>query len=127
MNRIKAYVVTDSYDGDSCIEFATNGATARRNGGNELGCEWEGVQSCRRKPEFDQFAPGPVPPMTLLENGWWFDCHNHACQRRVSFDDSDPPMEPCVTGQRVYCSQECRAADARRNRANARPQGVSYE
>jgi len=51
-----AYMVTEEYEGHSCIVFATNSATARREGGYELGIEWEEVASCKRASQFDEYA-----------------------------------------------------------------------
>jgi len=104
MPRLKAYQVSDGNDG-CCIRFATNSATARREGANEIDCEWEDIDYCHRRPEFDQYAPGPVPHEVLIEHGWWWECGH--CYERVNAD----------TQQRVfgadghpYCKPECLAA-----------------
>ena len=78
MKRLKAYQVSDGAD-VTVIRFATSSAAARREGGNEIGCEWDGVDSCARKPEYDQYAPGPVPARALIEAGWQFECRRHGC------------------------------------------------
>lgn len=116
---LKAYEVRDDGEGYCCIIFATNSATARREGASELGTDWEGVESCRRAPHLDQYAPGPVSPMTLIEHGWWFECSH--CGRRVS-DDMAEELEddglnpddfvPRPAGDRgIYCSANCECAD----------------
>lgn len=109
---LKAYQVNASYEGGSVVVYATSSAAARREGAAELDTDFEGVESCRRAPELDGYAPGPVPPMVLLQNGWWFECVN--CGTRVSLDreeDGDgQPLDPCVSGQSVYCTRACRAA-----------------
>lgn len=107
MKRLKAYYVTDGND-SSCIHFATNSATARREGANEMGVDWEDVDSCNRRPEFDQFAPGPVPPAALIEAGWWFECSE--CQTHVTEDTA----ARVIDGQHVYCSPEHQASLAAR-------------
>lgn len=117
--KLKAYEVREDGEGYCTIVFATNGATARREGASELNTDWECIESCVRKPELDQYAPGPVPPMTLLEHGWWFEC-NH-CGRRVSEsmaeeleeDDLDPAdFVPRPDGKSgVFCSASCECAD----------------
>jgi hypothetical protein len=115
---LKAYMVTEDSEGHACIVFATNSATARREGGNELGVEWEGVESCKRSPEYDQYAPGPVPNMVLIDHGWWFECSH--CGRRVSDDmaqeaedDGLNPdnFEAVESGDWIFCSHECLATD----------------
>jgi len=111
-----AYMVTEEYEGHSCIVFATNSATARREGGYELGIEWEEVASCKRASQFDEYAPGPVPNMVLINHGWWFEC-NH-CGRRISDDmaqeaedDGLNPdnFEAVESGSNIFCSHECLA------------------
>ena len=116
---LKAYEVRDDGEGYCCVVFATNGATARREGASELGTDWESIESCCRAPHLDQYAPGPVPPLTLIEHGWWFECSH--CGRRVSNemaeeledDDLDPAnFIPRPAGKHgVYCSAGCECAD----------------
>lgn len=122
MTTLKAYEVHDGDDG-WCVTFATNSATARRKGANELNCDWEGVEHCRRRPEFDRYAPGPVPAAAKIEAGWWYECFH--CGRRVSnelHDDIegeglDPADFSIVThGSRVYCSHTCRAVEQAQTR-----------
>lgn len=127
--KLKAYEVRDDGEGYCCVVFATNGATARREGASELGTDWESVESCTRAPHLDQYAPGPIPPMTLIEHGWWFECSH--CGRRVSnemaeeleYDDLDPTdFVPRPAGKSgVYCSAGCECADhmAKRGRDEA--------
>lgn len=105
MKRLKAYQVRDDYEGHSCIQFAINNATARREGANELNIEWEEVETCRREPQFDQYAPGPVPPSVLIEHGWWFECWH--CGEQV---DEYTETEIVYEGSRVYCCMGCRQA-----------------
>lgn len=115
MDKLKAYAVHDNHEGYGTVVFSTNGAAARRNGASDLGCEWEDIESCRRTPQFDQYAPGPVPPLMLIEDGWWFECSH--CGRRVSSDMADElesegldpdNFEPRPAGKRgVYCSEGC--------------------
>lgn len=71
---LKAYVVHEDDEGNCAVVFATNGATARRDGANELNLSFEEVASCRRQPAFDQYAPGPVPMHATLAAGWWHEC-----------------------------------------------------
>lgn len=127
--KLKAYEVRDDGEGYCCVVFATNGATARREGASELGTEWEYIESCRRAPHLDQYSPGPIPPMTLIEHGWWFECGY--CGRRVSNemneelerDGLDPDnFAPRPNGNHgVFCSAGCECADhiGRRGRDEA--------
>lgn len=127
--KLKAYEVCDNYEGYGCVVFATNSATARREGASELGTDWESIESCRRAPHLDQYAPGPVPPLTLIEHGWWFECQH--CHRRVrndmaddiEYDGIDPAnLVPRQAGTHgVFCSESCECADhiARRGREEA--------
>lgn len=114
MPRLKAYQVCEGDEGHAVIEFATSNAAARRNGANELGIEWESVESCRRSPGFDSFAPGPVPPSELLRAGWWQECLH--CRQRIDFgieeNDFGEPLEfdPVDHGTHVFCRPACRDA-----------------
>ncbi|WP_321913518.1 hypothetical protein [Paraburkholderia sp. J11-2] len=123
---LKAYQVdTDDGDGGSCVVFTTNSATARREGASILDADWESVTSCRRKPHFDAYSPGPVPASALIESGWRFECSH--CYARVTndytIDDDGNEVEPSAyvtRGQKVFCHQECIArydAKARMNLA----------
>jgi len=126
---LKAYEVRDGGEGYCCVIFATNNATARSEGASELGTDWESVESCRRAPHLDQYAPGPISPLVLIEHGWWFECQH--CGRRVSNDMEDElgddNLDPAEFGPRpagndgVYCSAGCECADhmARRGREDA--------
>jgi hypothetical protein len=95
---MKAYVVREDHDGGSAIVFATNGATARRQGANELNMDFDEVDSCKREPDFDQFAPGPVPLSATLSNGWWHSCTSCSCtfdlEGRPNF--SKAPRKTCT-------------------------------
>jgi len=117
--KLKAYEVRDDGEGYCCVVFATNGATARREGAGELGTDWECIESCRRVPHLDQYAPGPVPPLTLIEHGWWFECQH--CGRCVSnemhLELEDEGLDPADFVPRqagkdgVFCSKSCECAD----------------
>ena len=108
---LKAYTV---HDGDECsvIVFAKAAVIARRLGSNEMDCEFESVKSCLRTTWADEYAPGPVPKLAMIDAGWWFECSG--CSRRIddeSYDyEADEPieMEPVEYGQCIYCCEECR-------------------
>lgn len=112
--KLKAYVVREDSEGSCAIVFETNGAAARRNGGNELNLLFEEVESCRREPAFDQYAPGPVPLRATLAAGWWHECCG--CGARFDQDernygddeDREDVFEPVQDAQRNnYCSPAC--------------------
>jgi hypothetical protein len=96
-----AYTVHDGEEGYTVV-FERSSAAARRDGANELNCGFEDIAYCRRAPEFDQYAPGPVPPQAQIENGnWWYECME--CTEYVS----DETPEPAYLGQFVFCSKTC--------------------
>lgn len=108
---MKAYVVTDD---DGCVvTFAKHAVVARREGACEIGTDFECV-SCRRAPEFDQYAEqGFVPDQVLVEHGWWFECMQ--CSQKICSeptDDDGEPIEltPVYEPNRVFCSQKCKDA-----------------
>lgn len=113
---LKAYIVREDDEGHCAIVFANNSATARREGGNELNLSFEEVESCRREPRLDQYAPGPVDPAILIrEFGWWYECSG--CGTRVGDDDGEAwiddegfehEREFISDGKRrVWCCQAC--------------------
>lgn len=73
MNALKAFQVSDDYEGHTVVIFAASGVAARREGANELGIEFSEVGRCARAPHYDRFAPGPVPVLDLLADGWQFE------------------------------------------------------
>ncbi|UZB30964.1 hypothetical protein [Xanthomonas phaseoli] len=114
---LKAYQV-DHYD-QSVVIFDTSSVAARRRGAGEMDCEFSDVESCRRTPALDAYAPGPVPPLVLIDNGWWFECAHCGCR----IDDElieDEGLQPMEAGASVFCSRACwaeRAAQTRRREA----------
>ncbi|KVN83428.1 hypothetical protein [Burkholderia ubonensis] len=106
---LRAYTVRDGDDG-ATIVFERSSVAARREGANDLNCGFEDVESCKRSPEFDQYAPGPVPPQAQIESGWWFECME--CTTYVD----DMTEEPVYLGQFVFCCKECHAYYERNKR-----------
>lgn len=107
-DALKAYVVTEVCDGMGGVVFARFHAQARREGSYEYGDgDWDSVE-CRRAPEFDQYAPGPVPILSLLEHGWWMECSE--CQRRIDQEEVEVMRRPPVIigNTRLFCSPWCR-------------------
>lgn len=130
-----AYTVTDGDEGWAIV-FAHSGIAARRIGAQELDTDFEYVESCRRTKWADQYAPGPVPKLAMLEHGWWWECMG--CDGRVSYDEDDlitdrwnPETEqyeeiireikPVEHRGHIYCCEECylrdKADNARRKKA----------
>lgn len=106
---LKAYTVTDEYgEGHGVVRFARHAVTARREGANELDCEFERV-SCRRSPEFDSYAEaGAVPPLVLIDHGWWMECWH--CGTRLESDCEKPRESMIECGRAIYCDESCKAA-----------------
>jgi hypothetical protein len=113
VSDLKAYVIRDDGgDGECCIRFAKHAVVARREGANELNADFESVE-CRRADYLDEYAPGPVPPLVLIEHGWWFECVG--CGQRVTDgschdDDEEKPHEPVAFGNwGICCSERCKS------------------
>jgi len=109
---LKAYQVGEDGEGSEVIVFATNSATARREGGNELNLTFEEVSHCRRAPWADQFAGQPfIPAEAYHANGWWLFCAS--CDTRL-FDDAEDddgnPLQMVYDGPRAFCDQGCKDA-----------------
>lgn len=71
---------------DTMIVFARSSIEAKRRWANEHGDGDKfitGISACRR-PQWDAFAPGPVPRLELIDAGWWMECEN--CCVRISSD-----------------------------------------
>jgi hypothetical protein len=109
-----AYEVSDG-DEQMVIIFASTNAAARRLGAKEMDIDFDEVDSCRRRSQYDQYSPGPVPPLVLIDNGWWFECHG--CGRKICADPWDEENETDVgpenavqaPGSGLYCSEVCKA------------------
>jgi hypothetical protein len=123
MKPLKAYEVYDGGD-NWAIRFATNSATARREGANECGCEFHEVDHCRRKPELDQYAPGPVPAAALIAAGWSYECGSYDCSNPV-FQDTEG-MQISAAGT-AYCCEACMAQDFARQRGRAAAESALIE
>jgi len=109
---LKAYHVGEDSDGKQVITFATNGATARREGGNELNLMFEEVTFCRRAPWADEYAAQRfIPAKAYHDAGWWLYCGQ--CETQIyddAEDDEGKPLEIVYDGARAYCCQGCKDA-----------------
>jgi len=121
--QIKAYQVDGYDDSGSVIVFAKHSVIARRKGANELGIDFESVDSCSRRPGWDKYAEqGWVPVEDLVNSGWWFECTG--CYARVTDESLAAPRNddeaadfeeeygrpwamPVFTGRDVWCCQGC--------------------
>jgi hypothetical protein len=118
--RLLCFVVEDDDDVlelGSRFVFTTRERDARKIAAGEFSTD-PGDPSVilRRAPEFDRYAPGPVPPQALLDAGWWITCAE--CEHHVSDDgcddcanervDDQPMPPPVVCGGMVFCSQDCK-------------------
>lgn len=114
----KAYAVREDDEGHTVVVFAKSSAEARRLGGYKLDLAFEDVDSCRRAPEFDAYADaGKVPPLVMIEHGWWFECDY--CGQKVDSDAEGPDGEelhPVAEVDRVYCNSGHQMAEWRRRR-----------
>lgn len=103
------------------VVFARSNTQARRRGAPKIDSEPESVE-VKRAPEFDSYAPGPVPDQALYEAGWWFECHH--CGARISedeerdeLDDEGFQRDPAEFGLFLgpqkgrYCCAECRGRE----------------
>ena len=115
--RLVAYSVQGSENG--CIVFASNSASARRQGAGELGCDWEDIESCRRAQWADEYVNEPrVPPLVMIEHGWWFECCHCGChidsdQEGYDDDNEARELDPVEEGGLVFCTPACRDAEAK--------------
>lgn len=117
--KLMCFVVTDDDDVlelGSKFLFTTREKDARKIAAGEFSADPDDPSiKLRRAPEFDKYAPGPVPPQALLEHGWWITCAE--CDHRVSDDGCDdcaderdydsPKPPPAFLGDLVFCSQDC--------------------
>lgn len=68
----------------------------------------------------DQYAPGPVPKMAMIDNGWWLECHGCECRidsylQAEVYDDDDNELEPRALapverGRAIFCTAACMEA-----------------
>lgn len=98
------------------VVFARSSIEAKRDWANEHGDGDRYIAgiSAKRCKGWDKYAPGPVPALEMIEDGWHFECHG--CYRRIDGDlidggvDEDdegrpaPPMQPYEPSpQRIWC------------------------
>jgi len=112
------------------VVFARSSIEAKRDWANEHGNGDRYIAgiSAKRCKGWDKHAPGPVPALEMIEDGWHFECHG--CSRTIDRDriewglDEDdegnpaPPMQPYEPSpQCIWCSRSCHDDDmAKRKR-----------
>jgi hypothetical protein len=124
----KAYHVGEGSEGEHVITFATSSAQARREGGNELGLEFNEVSFCRRAPWADEFAGQPfIPAKAYHDQGWWLYCNNCETQLYEDAEDDDGnPLTIIYAGRHAYCDQGCK--DCRDKQiADANAKGEAFQ
>ena len=106
----KAYHVGEGSEGEHVITFATSSAQARREGGSELGLEFNEVSFCRRAPWADEFAGQRfIPAKAYHDQGWWLYCNN--CETQLyddAEDDDGNQLQIVYDGRHAYCDQDCK-------------------
>lgn len=121
--KLKAYEVREPEEGSCTVVFDTRNVSARRRGAAELGCDFEDVESCVRRPEFDQYDPGPVPLSATLAAGWWHTCCGCGCTfdndgiRAYDEDSVYHAIEPVEDKHgSTFCSPACMMRDWQQKR-----------
>lgn len=115
----KAYYCTTDDGEHAEVRFGrTNGAAAFPFARSE-GLHVSEV-TVRRAPQFDAFAPGPVPISAMLDDGWHFECS--CCYRRISYSE-DFVEDHDADALRAHAAREAPriAALARFDADNPRP------
>lgn len=82
------------------VVFDERHVSARRRGAEMLDEEFRDV-TCRRKPEWDQYAETGIPIQVMLDAGWWFTCAGRRCDTMCETGDGSVVIE-----DNVYC-EEC--------------------
>ncbi len=114
--KLLCYLVDCDGEYGAQVYFAKTRGQAKAMAANEEECRITEVVSCRRKPEWDTYSPGPVPIKVLMEAGWGYECSG--CGQMVyeggecyhGDNDESCDTEPVYTLTQVWCCQSCRDA-----------------
>lgn len=79
-----AYNCSTNDPEESRILFAASHDEARRRYASEMG--YSDGTTIRRAPQHDVHAPGPVPPLGLIDDGWYMECT--FCRREIRLSDA---------------------------------------
>lgn len=107
---MKAYALTEEYEGTGGIYFADYPIVARRQFAEEFNeGELRGI-SCRRAPWADKCKASPVPASLMIDHGWRFECSG--CGQTVDIDyleDNDLNVDEVIGSQfsQIFCSPQC--------------------
>lgn len=105
---------------------------------SEIGGAGEYGVQVSRSEWADSYAPGPVPKMAMLENGWWLECHGCECRidsdllAEVYDDDGNEleprPLSPVERGSAIFCTAECMGShdESRRQMKAREAQSLEY-
>lgn len=107
-----AYHVREETEERSALVFACSSDQAAQRGANKLEVLASDV-TCSPAPEFDQYAPGPVPMDALLRADWEFECGN--CEKwfggygriHPTEDEEEPEFAPVEIYGGNYCCPTC--------------------
>jgi hypothetical protein len=108
---LKAFEVSEDFEGHSQIVWATCGAAARREAMAELNAEFNQL-STKRRPELDKFD-GDLDEWKFHQ-GWWSTCNYQPCHKeRCSEDDGAVYRDGiwCCCEEHVALEQERRAKE----------------
>jgi len=100
---LKAFMCThDDADGHAEIIFAETAAKARKRYASNADAEYIDTRATR-KAQFDHHAPGPVPVLEMLEDGWWFECHG--CSTRIDFTSDEFIEDYTAEDLEAHCAR----------------------
>lgn len=112
---LKAYAILEDCENTGGIIFAAHSIVALRRGASQFGDGDITGWAATRAPWADSYAPGPVPSLVCIDNGWHFECHG--CGVNIDSDCEDFDVEPgepvrllkpVEDGHGIFCAEECR-------------------
>jgi len=113
---LKAYLVDTGDDEGAQIYFASTPGRAKARAAGEDGIEFVEVGSCKRMPQFDQYAATGIPAKAYIQNGWWLECWgcHLRCSEEMDEDVEDDDGNPIACDGPIYrghngiwCSTQC--------------------
>ncbi len=110
---MKAFIIETDDPEDSVVRFATTNVAARREGSEEIGCDFNQV-TCKRLPWADVYAGIGIPHSAFIANGWRYDC-------ATCGDCVDSYTEaPAYGMDLVFCCEACKAEEVAQRDAHAK-------